>query len=138
MSQEKKMAGSPKHFSSGAEITVSELDRQAPVSFVGDGGEEARLDPTTGDGVLGKKLSTLGAIALGYTSLSTWIAYSASAATALASGGANVLVWGMIIVGVCNMAAAITIAEPASQFPNASGQAAWVYRLHGRYLSYVT
>ncbi|GAK65683.1 GABA permease GabA [Moesziomyces antarcticus] len=138
MSQEKKMAESSKHLSSGAEITVSELDRQAPVSFVGDGGEEARLDHTTGDGVLGKKLSTLGAIALGYTSLSTWIAYSASAATALASGGANVLVWGMIIVGVCNMAAAITIAEPASQFPNASGQAAWVYRLHGRYLSYLT
>ncbi|KAJ9474658.1 putative Choline transport protein (putative) [Pseudozyma hubeiensis] len=119
-------------------VTVSELNRQAPVTFVGDDGEERAQVYVAGEAVLGKKLSTLGAIALAYTSLSTWIAYSASAATALASGGANVLVWGMIVVGFGNMAAAVTVAEPASQFPHASGQAAWVYRLHGRRLSYFT
>ena len=129
---------SAKHHGSAAQITVSELDHQAPVTFVGNRGEEQPRTYRAGEAVLGKKLSTLGAVALAYTSLSTWIAYSASAATALASGGANVLVWGMLIVGFGNMAAAITIAEPASQFPSASGQAAWVYRLHGRFLSYVT
>ncbi|GAC98256.1 amino acid permease [Pseudozyma hubeiensis SY62] len=119
-------------------VTVTELDRQAPVTFVRENGEEQAQVYGAGEAVLGKKLSTLGAIALAYTSLSTWIAYSASAATALASGGANVLVWGMIVVGFGNMAAAVTVAEPASQFPHASGQAAWVYRLHGRHLSYFT
>lgn len=121
-----------------AEITLSELEGQASVSYMGDGSEAQTHQQRGGEAALGNKLSTLGAIALGYTSLSTWIAYSASAATALASGGANVLVYGMMIVGVCNMAAAVTNAEPASQFANASGQAAWVYRLHGRLLSYIT
>ncbi len=36
------------------------------------------------------------------------------------------------------MAAGVSIAEPASQFPTAAGQAAWVYKLHGRFLSYLT
>ncbi|SOV07498.1 related to HNM1 - choline permease [Ustilago sp. UG-2017a] len=121
---------SPKDANSTAQITISELDRQASVDYVSDGSEEQARQYADRESGLGNKLSTLGAIALGYTSLSSWIAYSASDATALASGGANVLVWGMIIVGICNMAAAVTIAEPASQFPNASGQAAWVYRLH--------
>lgn len=127
-----------KHYSSAAQITVTELDRQAPIAASGDGDEEQSHALEFGQAMLGKKLSTCGAVALSYTSLSTWIAYSASAATALASGGANVLVWGMIVVGFGNMASAVTIAEPASQFPNASGQAAWVYRLHGRFLSYFT
>ncbi|SPO27758.1 related to HNM1 - choline permease [Ustilago trichophora] len=134
--EEKIKEMSPKHAT--AEITLSELDRQAAVSYIGDGSEAQADQRRGGEAALSNKLSTLGAIALGYTSLSTWIAYSASAATALASGGANVLVYGMMIVGVCNMAAAVTIAEPASQFANASGQAAWVYRLHGRFLSYIT
>ncbi|KAJ1036751.1 hypothetical protein NDA11_005092 [Ustilago hordei] len=129
---------SPKDANSKAQITISEFDHQAPVNYVSDGSQEQARQYADRESGLGNKLSTLGAIALGYTSLSSWIAYSASAATALASGGANVLVWGMIIVGICNMAAAVTIAEPASQFPNASGQAAWVYRLHGRFLSYLT
>lgn len=121
-----------------AEVTLNELDRQARASSVSDGSESQFRSRIDGDAVLGKKLSTLGAISLAYTSLSTWIAYSACAATALSSGGANVLVWGIIIVGVCNMAAGVTVAEPASQFPDAAGQAAWVYRLHGRFLSYLT
>ncbi|KAJ1022844.1 hypothetical protein NDA18_005176 [Ustilago nuda] len=129
---------SPKDANSKAQITISEFDHQAPVNYVSDGSEEQARQYADRESGLRNKLSTLGAIALGYTSLSSWIAYSASAATALASGGANVLVWGMIIVGICNMAAAVTIAEPASQFPNASGQAAWVYRLHGRFLTYLT
>lgn len=133
--EDKTKSMSTKH---AAEITVSELNNQPPVTFVGDGGETQRRHRQDQEGALGNKLSTLGAIALAYTSASTWIAYSAVAATALVSGGANVLVYGMIIVGICNMAAAVTIAEPASQFPNASGQAAWVYRLHGRFLSYMT
>ncbi|CDR87208.1 related to HNM1-choline permease [Sporisorium scitamineum] len=129
---------SSKDVYSKAEITVSEMDRQAPVRYVGDGSEEQVHHHIDGEPLLGKKLSTLGAAALGYTTLATWVAYSASLATALASGGANVHVWGLVIVAFCNMAGSIMIAEPASQFPSASGQAAWVYRLHGRFLSYIT
>ncbi|CBQ73799.1 related to HNM1-choline permease [Sporisorium reilianum SRZ2] len=129
---------SSKEAYSTAQVTVSELDRQAPVTYVGDGSEDQAHHHVDGEPMLGRKLSSLGATALGYTTLATWVAYSASSATALASGGANVLVWGLIIVAFCNAAGAITIAEPASQFPSASGQAAWVYRLHGRLLSYIT
>ncbi|SNX86943.1 related to HNM1 - choline permease [Melanopsichium pennsylvanicum] len=116
------------------EVTLSVLD---PAQHLGSS-KEYSIQHQGDQAVLGEKLSTIGAIALGYTSLSTWSAYSSSAATALASGGANVLVWGILIVGVCNMAAGVTIAEPASQFPNAAGQAAWVYKLQGRFLSYFT
>ena len=78
---------------------------------------------------LGTKMGLRGAIALAYTSMSTWIAFSSCIAVALSSGGANVLVWGLIIVVLCNLAGASTIAEPASIWPNSAGQAAWSFRL---------
>ena len=115
MDDDKVKTMSPKDANAGAQVTLSELNRQNSVAYATDACEGQPLPHDATDGGLGKKeLSTLGAVALGYTSLATWIAYSVSAATALASGGANVLVWGMIIVGICNMAAAVTISEPAS------------------------
>ncbi|SJX63639.1 related to HNM1-choline permease [Sporisorium reilianum f. sp. reilianum] len=78
---------SSKEAYSTAQVTVSELDRQAP-----DGSEDQAHHHVDGEPMLGRKLSSLGATALGYTTLATWVAYSASSATALASGGANVLV----------------------------------------------
>ena len=69
MMEEKIKRMSSKQVTSAPEITVSELDRQAPVSFVSDGGEGHSGQYDGCEAMLGKKLSTLGAIALGYTSL---------------------------------------------------------------------
>lgn len=76
------------------------------------------------DSELRKKLSRPAVIAIGYLIVTTWSAYSTASATALVAGGLNVFFWGLLIVVVCNVCAAASLAEPSSLYPFGN-QATW-------------
>ncbi|PWN49107.1 amino acid transporter [Violaceomyces palustris] len=97
-----------------------------PIPSLAGGTEGMLADP---DQQLHKKLSLASSIALGYICLATWIAFSGSIATALASGGANVLFWGLLLTLVCQLASVATLSECCSIWPEAGGQPVWTYHL---------
>lgn len=110
-------SSSPK---AGGEITT--------VAYNGpdDGGAAAAasLSPSASS----PKLTNMDALAIGYTVIATWIAYSGSISVALTSGGLNSLFFGLLICIVCNVATAASLGEASSLFPRGN-QETWTFHL---------
>ncbi|KAI5857151.1 amino acid/polyamine transporter I [Tricharina praecox] len=63
---------------------------------------------------------------LAFIVLNTWTALSASFSLALPWGGPSVVLWGLVVSGICNGCLAASMAEFAGLYPTAAGQYYWV------------
>ncbi|EQK97532.1 hypothetical protein G6O67_004138 [Ophiocordyceps sinensis] len=79
--------------------------------------------------VLTRKFSTWSMLALAFTVLGTWTTCAQGLNNGLVNGGPVVILWGLVVVAVCNSCVALSLGELCSSMPTALGQAYWVARL---------
>lgn len=81
-------------------------------------------------------------LALAFSVLGTWSTLAQNLASGINNGGPVTILWGLVLVTICNICVAVSLGELTSAMPTALGQAYWVYRLWttptGRFLSYMT
>jgi choline transport protein len=72
----------------------------------------------------------------------SWIGVTGGFATGVLVGGPVVLIWGLVLIAVINVAISVSLAELISAMPNSGGQYYWVMRLappkYARFSAYVT
>jgi len=78
---------------------------------------------------------------LAFTVLGTWAAMAQNLSTGMANGGPVSILWGLVLVTLCNLCVAVSLGELTSAMPTALGQAFWVHALwatpQGRFISYL-
>ncbi|KAJ5811398.1 hypothetical protein N7474_007699 [Penicillium riverlandense] len=93
------------------------------------------------DQALSRKFSIWSMLALGFCVLGTWGTFAQDLATGLTNGGPVGILWGLLLVTICNICVALSLGELCSSMPTALGQAYWVFRLWnsptGRFTSYL-
>ncbi|KAH7253384.1 putative amino acid permease family protein [Fusarium solani] len=93
------------------------------------------------DQTLPRQFDIWSILAFAFCVLATWSTFAQNLAVGLTNGGPVNIVWGLILVGTCNVCVAISLGELCSSMPTALGQAYWVYRLWntptGRFFSYL-
>ncbi|KAK5941595.1 hypothetical protein PMZ80_005543 [Knufia obscura] len=79
--------------------------------------------------------------ALAFSVLGTWSTLAQNLSTGISNGGPVTILWGLVLVTICNICVAVSLGELLSAMPTALGQAYWIYRLWttptGRFLSYL-
>ncbi|KAH7039723.1 amino acid/polyamine transporter I [Microdochium trichocladiopsis] len=93
------------------------------------------------DQALTRKFSLVSMLALAFCVLGTWSTFAQGLSSGLENGGPISILWGLVLVLVCNICIAVSLGEMCSSMPTALGQAYWVSRLlegrrGGRLLSY--
>lgn len=90
---------------------------------------------------LTRKFNTWSMLALAFSVLGTWSTFAQDLASGLTNGGAVTILWGLLLVTICNLCVAVSLGELCSAMPTALGQAYWVFRLWegplGRFVSYL-
>lgn len=90
---------------------------------------------------LSRKFSLQSMFALAFCVLGTWSTMAQDLATGLANGGPVGILWGLVLVTVCNTCVAISLGELVSSMPTALGQGYWISQLwntrSGRFASYM-
>ncbi|SMY26863.1 unnamed protein product [Zymoseptoria tritici ST99CH_1A5] len=88
---------------------------------------------------LTRKFSMISMLALSFCVLGTWSTFAQGLASGLTSGGPIAILWGLVLVFICNICVAVSLGELCSAMPTALGQAYWVHRLWsgGRFMSYM-
>lgn len=81
--------------------------------------------PGAQDGTLKIRFSPLSMAFLCFTVVSTAPSWAGSLSTALYSGGPTVMVLGFLVVALCSLCGAASLAEMVSIWPTAEGQIAW-------------
>uniref|UniRef100_A0A060TJW4 ARAD1D49984p n=1 Tax=Blastobotrys adeninivorans TaxID=409370 RepID=A0A060TJW4_BLAAD len=80
-------------------------------------------------------------LALAFAVLGTWSTFAQDLDSGLTNGGSITIIWGLLVVTLCNICVALSLGELCSAMPTALGQAYWVYRLWdtpiGRFCSYL-
>jgi choline transport protein len=71
---------------------------------------------------LRRNLSTLSLLGLAFVILSTWSVLASTLPLSLTLGSPSAVVWGLIIVGGCNLCLAASLGEFLSAYPTAGGQ----------------
>ncbi|BFZ53221.1 hypothetical protein PYCC9005_000244 [Savitreella phatthalungensis] len=93
---------------------------------------------------LTRKFSFLSMLCLAFSILGTWPTLAQSMGAALSQGGSITILWGLILVFLCNLCITSSLGELASAFPTSLGQAFYVAQilprdsLSARFLSYLT
>jgi choline transport protein len=90
---------------------------------------------------LTRKFGTWSMFFLAFSVLGTWSTFAQGLNSGLTAGGPVAILWGLVLVFVCNICVAVSLAELCSAMPTALGQAYWVSRLWpgggGRFASYM-
>ncbi|KAJ6022705.1 uncharacterized protein N7446_013056 [Penicillium canescens] len=90
---------------------------------------------------LTRKFDMWSMLALAFCVLGTYSTFAQDLSSGLTNGGAITILWGLVLVTVCNLCVALSLGELTSSMPTALGQAYWVYRLWntplGRFVSYM-
>ncbi|KAF7556569.1 hypothetical protein G7Z17_g1304 [Cylindrodendrum hubeiense] len=90
---------------------------------------------------LTRKFSIWSMLALAFSVLGTWSTFAQGLSSGLTSGGPIAILWGLVLVTVCNVCVAVSLGELVSSMPTALGQAFWISRLWptpaGRFCSYL-
>ena len=90
---------------------------------------------------LSRKFSLWSLLALGFCVLGSWGAISSDLATGFTNGGPVIILFGLILVAVCNLCVVLSLGELCSAMPSALGQAYYIFRLSGnasgRFASYM-
>ncbi|KAF4335501.1 choline transporter [Fusarium beomiforme] len=93
------------------------------------------------DQSLSRKFSMWSMLALAFSVLGTWSTFAQGIDSGLTSGGPIAILWGLVLVFVCNICVAVSLGEMCSSMPTALGQAYWISRLWpnqaGRFCSYL-
>ncbi|KAM4055891.1 amino acid permease [Hirsutella rhossiliensis] len=79
--------------------------------------------------VLTRKFSTWSMLALAFTVLGTWTTCAQGLNNGLVNGGPVAILWGLVLVALCNTCVAVSLGELCSSMPTALGQAYWIARL---------
>lgn len=91
---------------------------------------------------LTRKFGPWSMFALSFSVLGTWSTLAQNMSTGITNGGPVTIMWGLVLVTICNLCVAVSLGELASWMPTALGQGAWVGKLWptrtGRILSYAT
>ncbi|KAL5340935.1 amino acid/polyamine transporter I [Aspergillus crustosus] len=91
---------------------------------------------------LSRKFSLWSMLALAFCVLGTYSTFAQGLSSGLTNGGSITILWGLVLVTVCNLCVAVSLGELTSAMPTALGQAYWVCRLwnspSGRFFSYMT
>ena len=91
---------------------------------------------------LTRKFSFISLLCLAFSILGTWPTMAQAMGTALTSGGSITILWGLLLVFICNLAVTSSLGELCSTWPTSLGQAFYVAQLvpgkWGRFLSYMT
>ncbi|KAG2416537.1 hypothetical protein HFD88_007752 [Aspergillus terreus] len=94
------------------------------------------------DQALTRKFDMWSMLALAFCVLGTYSTFAQDLSSGLTNGGAITILWGLVLVTLCNLCVAVSLGELASSMPTALGQAYWVHRLWntplGRFASYMT
>lgn len=90
---------------------------------------------------LSRKFSPWSMFFFSFIILGTWATFAQGLSSGLMSGGPITILWGLVLVYVCNICVAVSLAELCSSMPTAVGQAYWVARIWpgklGRFVSYM-
>jgi choline transport protein len=90
---------------------------------------------------LSRKFDIWSMLALAICVLGTWSTFAQDLASGLTNGGPIAILWGLVLVALCNVCVAVSLGELCSSMPTALGQAYWVLRLWdtstGRFASYL-
>lgn len=90
---------------------------------------------------LSRQFSPWSMFALAFTVLGTWSTFSQNLSDGITNGGPVGILWGLVLVTICNLCVAVSLGELTSAMPTAMGQAYWIYRLWttptGRFFSYM-
>ncbi|KAG7109328.1 Choline transport protein like [Verticillium longisporum] len=90
---------------------------------------------------LTRKFSLWSMFFLAFSVLGTWSTFAQGLSSGLTAGGPVAILWGLVLVFVCNICVAVSLAEMCSAMPTAMGQAYWIWRLwpggKGRFTSYL-
>lgn len=88
-----------------------------------------------------RQFSPWSMFALAFTVLGTWSTFSQNLSDGITNGGPVGILWGLVLVTICNLCVAVSLGELCSCMPSALGQAYWIYRLWttptGRFFSYM-
>ncbi|KAL4889911.1 amino acid/polyamine transporter I [Aspergillus ambiguus] len=94
------------------------------------------------DQALTRKFGLWSMLSLAFCVLGTYSTFAQDLSSGLTNGGAITILWGLVLVTLCNLCVAVSLGELASSMPTALGQAYWVHRLWntplGRFASYMT
>lgn len=121
--------------------TAAEWADQEKVSF--ETADDADLLAKLGyEQELTRKFSFISLLCLAFSILGTWPTMAQAMGTALTSGGSITILWGLLLVFICNLAVTSSLGELCSTWPTSLGQAFYVAQLvpgrWGRFLSYMT
>ncbi|CAD0112921.1 unnamed protein product, partial [Aureobasidium uvarum] len=90
---------------------------------------------------LTRKFSPWSMLALAFSILGTYGTFAQDLASGLNNGGPITILWGLVLVFVCNLCVALSLGELCSAMPTALGQAYWMHSLWhtptGRFASYM-
>lgn len=90
---------------------------------------------------LNRSFSIWSLLALAFSVLGTWSTFAQDLASGLTNGGSITILWGLLLVTVCNLCIAVSLGELCSAMPTALGQAYYIHRLWptnwGRFTSYM-
>ncbi|KAK5993022.1 Choline transport-like protein [Cladobotryum mycophilum] len=127
----------------------SEMDHHTPLKTANLSADE--LDQAARDAVdlaamghkqaLSRKFNTWSMLALAFCVLGTWSTEAQDLSIGLANGGPIAVLWGLVVVTLCNICVALSMGELCSSMPTALGQAYWISHLlqssTGRFASYM-
>lgn len=104
--------------------------------------DQAALEALGYESTMSRKFSFFSMLCLAYAVLGTWSTFAQDLGSGLGAGGPIGILYGLVVVFLCNLCIAVSLGELCSSFPTALGQAYWVSRLwpteSGRALSYAT
>jgi hypothetical protein len=79
--------------------------------------------------LLSRKFTTWSMFFLAFSVLGTWSTFAQGLSSGLTSGGPITILWGLVLVAVCNVCVAVSLGELCSSMPTALGQAYWISRV---------
>ncbi|KAJ5094291.1 amino acid permease family protein [Penicillium angulare] len=88
-----------------------------------------------------RKFNIYSLLALAFCVLGSWGAISSDLATGFSSGGPVIILWGLVLVALCNLCVVLSLGELCSSMPTSLGQAYYIFHLcdspTGRFFSYM-
>ncbi|KAF4594423.1 amino acid permease family protein [Ophiocordyceps camponoti-floridani] len=78
---------------------------------------------------LTRKFTLWSILALALCVLGTWTTFAQGLSSGLVHGGPVAILWGLVLVALCNGCVAVSLGELCSSMPTALGQADWISRL---------
>lgn len=119
----------------------SNSDEASGSRAVQDGHDADMLEEMGHSQELSRQFSPWSMFCLAFTVLGTWSTFSQNLSDGITNGGPVGILWGLVLVTLCNLCVAVSLGELTSAMPTAMGQAYWIYRLWttptGRFVSYM-